>query len=340
LFGHAASALRGQSMRCLFTPDDVDMHIPEFELKVAAISDDMNNDRWMQRADGSRFWATGNTVGLRDKAQKVIGFAKILRDSTDVKEQLETARNQCKILAESDRHKTKFLATLSHEVRNPLSAMANGLEFIKARPETGLEAMAMMERQLKHLNRLADDLLDLTRISTGKVDLDLQVVDIREPLANAVESVRPQMERRRHGFSQHILDTPMMIKADKLRLEQVFANLLTNATKYTPDGGHIELRASTGPAEAWVHVIDNGMGIPRDTLPHVFELFTRGDGASEHAKDGLGIGLSLVKEFVRLHGGTVQVRSDGHGLGSEFTVRLPLAQPIGSEMSVAKPAPS
>ena len=325
MFGYPGSELRGQPLRRLFTPEDVDKRIPEFELHVAAHSEDMNNDRWMLRSDGSRFWATGNTVGLRDKEGKVIGFAKILRDSTDVREQLETLRNQLTTVAASDQHKTRFLATLSHEVRNPLSALANGLEVVKTQPASVPEIVGMFDRQLKHLYRLADDLLDIARISTGKVKLDFQLVDVREPIANATESVRPLLDRRRHRFVQHVLDVPMLVRADRIRLEQVFSNLLTNAAKYTAEGGQIELRVSTGAGEVWVHIIDNGMGIPTDTLPHVFDLFTRGDAASSHAKDGLGIGLSLVKEFVELHGGSVQVRSDGPGNGSEFTVRLPLA---------------
>ena len=337
LFGYPASELRGRSLRRLFTPEDVDKRIPEYEMHVAAHSEDMNNDRWMLRADGSRFWATGNTVGLRDKESKVIGFAKILRDSTDIKEQLETLRNQLTAVADSDQHKTRFLATLSHEVRNPLSALANGLEVIKTQPASVPQVTGMFDRQLKHLYRLADDLLDIARISTGKIKLDFQVVDVREPIANAVESVRPLLDRHQHRFVQHVLDVPMLIRADRIRLEQVFSNLLTNAAKYTPEHGQLELRASTGANEVWVHIIDNGIGIPTDTLPRVFELFTRGDAATANVKDGLGIGLSLVKEFIELHGGSVQVRSDGPGKGSEFTVRLPLAEPKGSTDAVRAP---
>jgi len=262
---------------------------------------------------------------LRNKEGKVTGFAKILRDSTDVKEQLETLRNQLKSVADSDQHKTRFLATLSHEVRNPLSALASGVEIMRQQPAMVSDTLGMFERQLKHLYRLAEDLLDVARISTGKVKLAFQVHDIREPIANAVESVSPLLAGRRHRIDQHILDVPLLVRADPIRLEQVFSNLLANSAKYTPEGGQIELRASTGAGEVWVHVIDNGIGIPPETLPHVFDLFTRGDSASAQATDGLGIGLSLVREFIELHGGSVQVRSDGPGKGSEFTVRLPLA---------------
>jgi signal transduction histidine kinase len=264
----------------------------------------------------------------------VIGFAKILRDSSDVKEQLETLSNQLKVLADSNQHKTLFLARLSHEMRNPLSALSTTLELVKNGPPADVlpDAAGIFERQLNHLYRLADDLLDVTRISTGKVSIQFQLLDIKEPIATAIETVQPLIAQKRHRLVQHILQTPMTVQADRTRLEQVFINLLTNAARYTRDGGNIEVRASSDQKEAFVHVIDDGIGIPPDILPNVFELFTRGDSAEAYAKDGLGIGLSLVKELIQTHGGTVQVRSDGIGKGSEFTVRLPLADP-GNPMS-------
>ena len=328
LFGYAANELEGRLIDCLFTSEDRDKQVPEYEFAVAARSEDMNNDRWMQRANGSQFWATGNTVGLRNRDGKVIGFAKIIRDSSDVKEQIETLRNQVKVLADSNQHKTLFLARLSHEMRNPLSALSSTLELVKNRSAADAlpAAAGIFERQLNQLYRLADDLLDVTRISTGKVSIQLQLLDVKEPIATAVETVQPLIQQKRHRLVQHILQTPITVQADRTRLEQVFINLLTNAARYTPEGGEIEVRASSDEKEALVHVIDNGMGIDADIQPHVFELFTRGDDAAAYAQDGLGIGLSLVKKFVELQGGSVQVRSDGAGKGSAFTVHLPLAE--------------
>jgi two-component system CheB/CheR fusion protein len=336
LFGYEAHELCGTSIFRLFIPEDRQKHVPEYEFDVASRSEDMNNDRWMQRADGSRFWATGNTVGLRDRTGKVTGFAKIMRDSTDLREQLETFRNQLKVVTESDQHKTLFLAKLSHELRNPLGAISNALELMRhpAGGTTPAEATGIFERQLNQLYRLAEDLLDVTRISTGKVGVKPQLLDVREPVTAAVETVQPLFEKKRHRLIQHILPTPMRVSGDPMRLEQVFVNLLTNAARYTDESGEIEVRASSDENEVFVHVIDHGIGIAPDLLPHVFDLFTRGERAAAHAEDGLGIGLALVKELVDAHGGSVQVRSDGLGKGSEFTVRLPLAESAQS-MSAA-----
>jgi signal transduction histidine kinase len=169
--------------------------------------------------------------------------------------------------------------------------------------------------------------MDISRISAGKMQLDFEPIDLRDVIARAVETARPAIAQRRHELLLHVLDAPILVKADAGRLEQVFVNLLTNAAKYTPDGGRIEVRASMEQSEALVHVLDNGVGIPKDMHPHIFELFTQVTGGSSTSGGGLGIGLSLVKDLVELHGGSVQVRSEGAGTGSEFTVRLPLAQP-------------
>ncbi len=329
LFGYKSEELLGRSLHRLFTPEDIQQGIPDYELNVAANSAaDMNNDRWMLRSNGSRFWATGNTTGLRNSSDQVIGFGKILRDSTDIKVQIEALRNRVNELSAADEHKNLFLAKLSHELRTPLGALTNALQIISKGRALDADLrypINLIERQAEFIQRLVDDLLDVTRINMGKVQLELHPLDIREIVARAVENVRPLIEERGQTLIEHILAIPMMVNADAVRLEQVFVNLLANATKYTPSGGKIEVRASVGHSEVWVRVADNGIGIPAETLPHVFELFTRGETASTQVKDGLGIGLSLVREFVNLHGGSTQVRSDGPDKGSEFTVRLPLA---------------
>jgi two-component system CheB/CheR fusion protein len=329
-FGYPMGQLVGSPAHRLFTPEDVSEGVPDYELHVAAQSVDMNNDRWLLRADGSRFWAVGSTTALRDPDGELVGFAKTLRNRTDVKEQLERLRKRAEALAEADENKNMFLSTLSHELRNPLAALVNALELIgvSAPDNTALAyPVKLIERQVAVIRRLVDDLLDVTRISTGKIELKLEPIDVRDVLARAVETTRPLVSSRGHRLAQHLLDAPIVVKGDAGRLEQVFVNLLMNAAKYTPEGGHIELRASMEQTEAVVHVLDSGVGIPPEMQPHIFELFTQVAESAAHAAGGLGIGLSLVRNLLDLHGGSVQVRSEGSGKGSEFIVRLPLAQP-------------
>jgi PAS domain S-box-containing protein len=327
-FGYSMAEMKGLSCHRLFTAEDVQHGVPDYELRVAAESNDMNNDRWLQRADGSKFWASGSTTALRDENGTVIGFGKTLRNRTDLKEQLETMRNRAEALLSADEHKNIFLSTLSHELRNPLAPLVNALQLIRMSGPTN-EALhypiKLIERQVEFIRRLVDDLLDVTRISAGKVQLVLEPIDLREILMRAVETTRPLVNQRRHTLTQLLLPTPIMVRGDAGRLEQVFVNLLSNAAKYTPEGGRIELRASREEGEALVHVLDNGIGIPSDMHPHIFKLFTQVASGAQHAAGGLGIGLSLVKNLVELHGGSVQVRSEGTDKGSEFTVRLPLA---------------
>jgi PAS domain S-box-containing protein len=330
LFGYAREKLTGRAAHTLFTPEDVNQRVPDFELDVASMSTDMDNDRWMQRADGSRFWASGSTTALRDDSGEVIGFGKTLRDRTDVKEQLELLRNRADALLRADEHKNVFLSTLSHELRNPLAPLMNALQLIRMTEHDNPALqypVRMIERQVEFIRRLVDDLLDVTRIGTGKIQLRLAPTDIKDVMARAVETTRPLITQRGHRLTQYLLQTPLVVNADIARLQQVFVNLLTNAAKYTPEGGEIEIRASLDQTEAFVHVVDNGIGIPKEMQPHIFELFTQVEVESARSEGGLGIGLSLVKNLVELHGGSIQVRSEGPGQGSEFTVRLPLAQP-------------
>jgi two-component system CheB/CheR fusion protein len=330
MFGYTREQMAGMSLHHLFTAEDVQQGVPDYELHVASRSADMSNDRWLQRGDGSVFWASGSTTALRDHHGAIIGFAKTLRNRTDVKEQLEMFRNRVDALLQADEHKNIFLSTLSHELRNPLAPLTNALQLIRMTDpqNSALQyPIKLIERQVEFIRRLVDDLLDITRISAGKVQLALEPIDLRDVLARAVESTRPLVKERRHNFAQHMLPSPIVVNADAGRLEQVFVNLLTNAAKYTPEGGSIELRASMEQTEALVHVLDNGVGIPENMQPHVFDLFTQVEANAAESNGGLGIGLSVVKNLVELHGGSVQVRSEGAAKGTEFTVRLPLTEP-------------
>src|SRR5690606_8231068 len=230
-------------------------------------------------------------------------------------------------LREADRRKDEFLATLGHELRNPLAPIRNGLHYFRragvgaGEPEVVLK---MMERQFNHLVRLVDDLLEVSRINRGKVELRLSQVDLADIIQGAVETSRPLIEERGHRLTVQQCASPLPLQADAVRMTQVFSNLLNNAARYTPPRGSIELVARREGEEAVVVVRDDGLGIPPAMLGRIFDLFTQVDGSGGRAQGGLGIGLTLVRSIVGLHGGRVEARSPGPGGGSEFIVALPL----------------
>jgi PAS domain S-box-containing protein len=230
-------------------------------------------------------------------------------------------------LADADRRKNEFLAVLAHELRNPLAPLRSALHVLKlAKGDAAAreDARLMMERQLTLMVRLVDDLMDMSRISRGKVELRRERIDLHEAIRLAVETSRPEIEARGHTFMVSIPPEPVGVDADVNRLAQVFANLLNNAAKYTEPGGQVALAVEPQGGEVVVHVRDSGIGIPPEMLPKVFDIFTQVDRTTEGAQGGLGIGLSLVKGLVEKHGGSVEARSEGRGLGSEFVVRLPV----------------
>ena len=237
-------------------------------------------------------------------------------------------------LAEADRRKNEFLAILAHELRNPLAPLRNGLQVMKlARSDFALvdQARTMMERQLTQMVRLIDDLLDISRISQGKVTLRKERLDLDTVVRHAVETSRPLIESRGLALDLHLPPHKILVEADMTRLSQTIANLLNNAAKYTDQGGHVTLSVQRQGRDAVVSVRDTGIGIPRHMLPKVFEMFTQVDRSSERSQGGLGIGLSLVKRLVEMHGGTVEARSEGHGMGSEFVIRLPVLSVAGTQ---------
>ncbi|WP_198320733.1 hybrid sensor histidine kinase/response regulator [Azohydromonas aeria] len=232
-------------------------------------------------------------------------------------------------LKEADRQKDEFLATLAHELRNPLAPIRNGLEILRQDPAlqgTAARAAHMMARQLAHLVRLVDDLLDVSRISRGKVELRRERVALQSVIEHALEASRPLIESNGHALALRVAAEPIRVDGDLTRLAQVVSNLLNNAAKYTPAGGCIELWAGVEAGQAVVRVSDDGIGIAPDMLPRVFDLFAQAEGARHRAQGGLGIGLSLVRRLAEMHGGSIEAQSAGAGRGSVFTLRLPLSQ--------------
>jgi signal transduction histidine kinase/ActR/RegA family two-component response regulator len=229
-------------------------------------------------------------------------------------------------LRETDRRKDEFLAALAHELRNPLAPLSNTLHLLRSRGEKDAEerrAHDVMRRQVQHLTRLVDDLLDVSRITRGKVSLQREMVDLRAVVRSAVETSRPVIEANGHTLELALPDEPVQLHGDPVRLAQAISNLLNNAAKYTPAGGLIRLNVERDSGCAVIRVIDNGIGIAEAALPHVFDLFMQEDESSGRAQGGLGIGLTLVRTFVHLHGGEVCAFSAGPDQGSEFVIRLP-----------------
>jgi len=250
--------------------------------------------------------------------------------NTDVTEQSRSANELRRLaaeLSEADRRKDEFLATLAHELRNPLAPLRNGLQILRLSGVNGSaseQTRSMMERQLTQMVRLVDDLLDVSRIRSGKVELHKQRVEIAVVVSNAVETSRPLIESCGQELAVRLPPEPVFVDADMIRLAQVFSNLLNNAAKYSERGGRIVLTVERPGSEAVVRVRDTGVGIPPEMLPRIFEMFTQVDRTLEKSHGGLGIGLTLVKRLVEMHGGSVEAHSEGPGKGSEFVVRLPV----------------
>jgi signal transduction histidine kinase len=231
-------------------------------------------------------------------------------------------------LLEADRRKDEFLATLAHELRNPLAPLTNALSVVSRsehRPDLRRQAYATMDRQLRQMVRLVDDLIDISRITRGTIELRQERVLFAEVIQSAIETAQPMIDDAKHTFVAALPDHDVHLDADFTRLAQVFANLINNAAKYTPPGGAIRLMAEADDAELRVTLRDTGIGIAPDKLPHVFDMFNQVDSSMERSHGGLGVGLTLVKNLVELHGGTVTAQSQGLGHGSTFTVRLPVA---------------
>ncbi len=256
-----------------------------------------------------------------------------IRDITERTRLERETREQAAALADLHRRKDEFLAMLSHELRNPLSPILNAVHLLRLQKVENLiqkEARGIIERQVGQLSRLVDDLLEVSRISTGRVRLHQEQLDMRIIVDRAVESIRPLIDRRRHELIVSSPDDPIWIQADPTRMEQVVVNILNNAAKYTDEGGTIRLNIHQEGHEMVLRVRDTGVGIASELLPHVFDLFTQARRSLDRAEGGLGIGLSLVKHLVEMHRGKVEAHSEGIGRGSEFTVRLPVSPNLTS----------
>ena len=275
----------------------------------------------IERPDGQRRTTLAYASPISDDGGQLVGAVNVLVDISDRK-RAEDA------LKEADRSKNEFLATLAHELRNPLAPIRAAVKIlqIKSKPTPeSKSALEVIERQTNQMTRLIDDLLDIARITSNKLELRRERIDLSDVLNAAVETSRPLIEQRGHKLVVKKPAEPLEVDGDLVRLAQVISNLLNNAAKYTDRGGRIWLAASRKGNQAVVKVRDTGIGIAAETLPKIFEMFTQAERASSGSPGGLGIGLTLVKRLVEMHEGTVKVRSEGVGKGSEFVVQVPIA---------------
>jgi PAS domain S-box-containing protein len=307
---------------------------------------------WVE-AGRRRFWTCfARDVSERKKAQdereKLIREQAARKEAEAARERLEAVIEEntrlYRELQQVDRMKDEFLAMLAHELRNPLAPIRNALELIQLEdpppPPGARENLEIIDRQVTHLVRLVGDLLDISRISQGKIVLQKEPLDVADVVTRALETSQPLFTARQHSLRVEMPQGPLPVEGDLVRLVQVLANLLNNAAKYTPEGGRIELLVERADGQAVLRVRDNGMGIPREILPRLFDLFTQSDRTLDRSEGGLGIGLTLVRRLAEMHGGTVEATSEGQGKGSEFIVRLPLAKAPAKAPAAAPAAPA
>lgn len=323
---HLAGAdIAGQAASVIFTPEDLSRGLDQLELAIARSDAIAEDDRWHVRSDGSRFWSSGALVPLRDPRGQLLGFGKIFRNRTDLKEQIERLREEADSAREGHANQKIGIATLAHELRNVLAGLMHGVKLMQSQggaAQRREELTGMMEDQLTLVHRLTEDLLDISRIGAGKMQLQRQEIVLQEIVQHAVNAAMPRAQAKGVRLEMLAASGPITVFADSSRLQQVFGNLLDNAIKNTPEGGRIWVKVTAEDPEAVVHIQDTGVGIPSHMLEQIFDLFTQVEPVG--VRHGLGIGLSLVRNLLALHGGSVQARSNGAGKGSEFTVRLPL----------------
>jgi len=365
--GYRAEEIIGQHFRKFYPEDAVESGWPEHELRVATAEGRFVDEGWRVRKEGSRFWAHVTITAMRDDAGRLRGFAKLTRDLTERRrtEALEASGAQREAMLEAERNarmlaqrtvrmKDEFLATLSHELRTPLNAILVWTQLLRSRGEAEPveldRAMEIIERNARAQVRLIDDLLDLSRIMSGRFRLDVRRVSLVEIVRGALDSIEPTAQAKGVRLESVLDPQSVIVSGDPARLQQVFWNLLSNAVEFTPKGGRIQVLLQRVNSHIEFSVSDTGIGIPASFLPHVFERFSQKDSSTHREYGGLGLGLAICKQLVDLHGGSIQAKSMGEGHGATFVVTLPLiilgkekdaerVHPTAAEMPEAVPVP-
>ena len=344
LFGYTAAQAIGRHIS-LVIPLDRMAEEDEIIVNLKAGQRTEHYETERLRSDGQRVEVSLTISPIKDDSGNVIGASKIARDITERKRAEDELQRLAADLSDADRRKNEFLATLAHELRNPLAPMSNMLEVLK-RADGDAEILRRshetIERQLGQMVRLVDDLLDLNRVTHDRLELRRSEVELSSTIQQAVEVARPLIDAAGHNLILDLPSEPIYLNADRARLAQMFGNLLNNSSKYTRPHGTIWLTAKRIDNEVAVTVKDNGAGIPPDKLNSIFDMFMQVEGTTDRAQGGLGIGLTLVKRLAEMHGGSIEAKSDGQGQGSEFVVRLPvLSKPsVVTDAPAIEPEPS
>jgi signal transduction histidine kinase/ActR/RegA family two-component response regulator len=313
----------------LYKPDGTFMphaQCPMAQVVSGEILEARDAEVLIERPDGSRVTVIVNIRPLIGEAGEIIGAVNCFYDITERFRVERERKLQAQALEDLNRRKDEFLAMLSHELRNPLAPIANAVHLLRTQPDGNAvqtHARTIIERQVAQLTRLVNDLMDVSRVSTGRVNLHLDYIAVNGAVERAVQTIRHMIDERRHDLTVSLPAQVIWLHADSARLEQIVVNLLGNAAKYTEPGGHVWLSVEQRDSECVLRVRDNGVGIDPELLPHVFDLFTQGKRSLARSQGGLGIGLALVKQLVEMHQGQVECRSTV-GKGSEFTVVLPV----------------
>ncbi|CAG9225242.1 hybrid sensor histidine kinase/response regulator [Burkholderia vietnamiensis] len=316
--GYLPAEILGHHFSRFYPPEAIAAGRPAFGLQEAVAHGGFEDEGWRVRKDGSRFWASVTITAVRGPGGQLVGFIKITRDMTERKRLAE--------LEASTHRLSVFIAMLAHELRNHLAPLRHSVGVLQSLPEPApalAQCRDAVHRQVGQLTRLVDDLLDVGRITAGKLELDTAPVTIRDLVCRGVESVQPKLAAREQHLRVDVPDAPLVVRGDAARLVQVLHNLLDNASKFSPYGSQIGIGARMEDGAAVIRVSDRGIGIAPGALESIFDLFDQGNATGTLASDGFGLGLAICRSFVELHGGAISAESAGPGQGATFVVRLP-----------------
>lgn len=318
IIGYTPAEIIGQPFACLYPAEAAERGAPQRDLEEAIKHGSLEASGLRVRKDGSRFWADVVISAVYDLEGRLRGFSQVTRDLTE--------RKQFEELTLSQQRTHEFLAMLSHELRNPLAPLKTSVHLLRTcdiGDPVVQRARDVIARQVQHLTQIVDELVDLSRITSGRITLTNETLDLESVIARGVETARPLLDSKGHSLVVKPASEPVNIRGDLTRLTQVLVNLLNNAAKYTPERGCIEVEVEPLGERVAIHIRDTGVGIAAELLPRVFDLFTQGQRSLDRSEGGLGVGLALVHQIVDLHGGAVEAFSEGPGCGSEFVVTLP-----------------